>query len=186
MPFVSIKKVKNKKPKSPKKNSLPKIRVSGTNEKQLRSAIDHLFVSNPVSLRSRDSFDINRETKLHKPSYSPVVINQETAKTFYQTSEWICLRNKILKKYGKQCMACWQKKDESPPCVDHIKPVRKYWHLRLDPDNLQVLCADCNRAKGNWDETDFRKNRKKSGKRNRRECFKDSRLTSSLVREYSL
>lgn len=115
MPFVSIKKVKNKKPKSPKKNSLPKIRVSGTNEKQLRSAID-----------------------------------------------------------------------ESPPCVDHIKPVRKYWHLRLDPDNLQVLCADCNRAKGNWDETDFRKNRKKSGKRNRRECFKDSRLTSSLVREYSL
>lgn len=46
--------------------------------------------------------------------------------------------------------------------VDHIKPVRKYWHLRLDFDNLQVLCSTCNKAKGNWDETDFRPKSKKS------------------------
>lgn len=32
--------------------------------------------------------------------------------------------------------------------VDHIKPISKHWHLRLDPDNLQVLCNDCNKGKG--------------------------------------
>lgn len=40
--------------------------------------------------------------------------------------------------------------------VDHIKPISKHWHLRLDPDNLQVLCNDCNKGKGAWDETDYR------------------------------
>jgi hypothetical protein len=31
------------------------------------------------------------------------------------------------------------------------------WHARrLDPNNLQVLCNDCNMGKGSWDQTDFR------------------------------
>ena len=39
---------------------------------------------------------------------------------------------------------------------DHIKPIRRYWNLRLDPDNIQILCEECNHGKGSWDETDFR------------------------------
>ena len=40
--------------------------------------------------------------------------------------------------------------------VDHIKPISKYWELRLEIENLQVLCAECNQGKGAWDETDWR------------------------------
>lgn len=42
--------------------------------------------------------------------------------------------------------------------VDHIKPRKKYPHLALEISNLQILCHDCNHGKGNWDETDWRKN----------------------------
>ena len=31
--------------------------------------------------------------------------------------------------------------------VDHIKPKSKHWDLRLDINNLQVLCEDCNFGK---------------------------------------
>ncbi len=45
-------------------------------------------------------------------------------------------------------MACGRK----PPIViinvDHIKPRHTFPELELDPDNLQVLCADCNLGKG--------------------------------------
>ena len=34
--------------------------------------------------------------------------------------------------------------------VDHIYPVRRYWSMRLDLNNLQDLCGDCNREKGNF------------------------------------
>jgi 5-methylcytosine-specific restriction endonuclease McrA len=40
--------------------------------------------------------------------------------------------------------------------VDHILPVSEYWHRRLDPTNLQVLCEACNKGKGAWDHTDWR------------------------------
>jgi 5-methylcytosine-specific restriction endonuclease McrA len=40
--------------------------------------------------------------------------------------------------------------------VDHIKPLSKHWDLRLRKDNLQVLCRDCNRGKGNRHFDDFR------------------------------
>lgn len=41
-------------------------------------------------------------------------------------------------------------------CVDHIKPISKHWELRLEESNLQVLCMECNKGKGAWDETDHR------------------------------
>ena len=39
--------------------------------------------------------------------------------------------------------------------VDHIKPIRRFWAMRLQPDNLQVLCEDCNMGKGSRDQTDW-------------------------------
>lgn len=32
--------------------------------------------------------------------------------------------------------------------VDHIKPVKFYWHRRFDLSNLQALCSSCNKLKG--------------------------------------
>jgi 5-methylcytosine-specific restriction endonuclease McrA len=73
---------------------------------------------------------------------------------FYKTHEWKKLRYVVLKKYKGECMLCHR--SDLPLHVDHIKPIRKHWSLRLDITNLQVLCQDCNYGKGSWDEADFR------------------------------
>ena len=76
---------------------------------------------------------------------------------FYQSFEWRKLRYETLKRYGAECMLCGATRaDGLKMHVDHIKCLRDNWHLRLDPDNVQVLCELCNHGKGNWDSTDWR------------------------------
>jgi 5-methylcytosine-specific restriction endonuclease McrA len=76
---------------------------------------------------------------------------------FYASPEWKRLSYKAKLKYGRKCMCCGAGPDQGAVInTDHVKPIRKHWRLRLDIDNLQVLCADCNIGKGSWDETDFR------------------------------
>lgn len=82
---------------------------------------------------------------------------------FYKSWEWRTLRMQILKQYGAKCMCCGAVPgmlDEAglpvQIVIDHIKPLSKYWHLRLEPTNLQCLCGSCNQGKGAWDETDYR------------------------------
>ena len=77
-------------------------------------------------------------------------------RAFYQSHEWRKVRYQVLVKWGRKCMCCGR--EDQPIHVDHIKPLRKHWDRRLDPDNLQVLCDQCNHGKGNWDETDHRPN----------------------------
>ena len=33
--------------------------------------------------------------------------------------------------------------------VDHKLPIKHFWHLRLEPSNLQMLCGLCNKEKLN-------------------------------------
>ena len=40
--------------------------------------------------------------------------------------------------------------------VDHIKPMSLHPELKYKFDNLQILCKDCDLAKSNTDETDYR------------------------------
>jgi 5-methylcytosine-specific restriction endonuclease McrA len=40
--------------------------------------------------------------------------------------------------------------------VDHIKPIKLHWHLKLEIDNLQVLCELCNHGKGSKYTDDWR------------------------------
>lgn len=82
---------------------------------------------------------------------------------FYQSWEWRTLRVKVLQQYGTRCMCCGATPahvtvggEPVMIVVDHIKPLSKRWDLRLDRNNLQVLCQECNQGKGAWDETDFR------------------------------
>jgi 5-methylcytosine-specific restriction endonuclease McrA len=37
-----------------------------------------------------------------------------------------------------------------------VQSVREHWDRRLDPTNFQLLCDDCNLAKGSRDTSDFR------------------------------
>lgn len=82
---------------------------------------------------------------------------------FYASWDWKKARYKALQKHGATCMLCGARRGDTASdgepvriCVDHIKPLSKFWGLRLDQDNLQVLCHDCNMGKGAWDETDWR------------------------------
>lgn len=80
----------------------------------------------------------------------------ERARRFYASYDWRRLRYEILLTFGFRCLACGRSPKEGAIIhVDHIKPLRKHWGLRLDRDNLQPLCDICNHGKGNWDETDF-------------------------------
>lgn len=77
---------------------------------------------------------------------------------FHRSSDWRKVRFDILEKHflerGHICLCC--KRQYVILHVDHIKPRSKYPELALDPNNLQVLCEDCNIGKANRGETDFR------------------------------
>ena len=76
---------------------------------------------------------------------------------FLWSPEWRSLRAQTLKRYGHRCMCCgYEPKDLRRINVDHIKPRKLFPELALDPENLQVLCARCNKAKGNKHTTDYR------------------------------
>ena len=82
--------------------------------------------------------------------YAPIF----TGKEFYSSKQWLDLRYRILRDHSGVCRLCG--KDHGSMQVDHIKPRSKYPQLALDPDNLQILCADCNIGKSNIYEDDFR------------------------------
>lgn len=98
----------------------------------------------------------NKANELYGPTFS-------AKDEFYKSWEWRTLRVEALKEHGRSCQCCGASPghlDASGKpvriCVDHIKPLSKYWNLRLERTNLQILCDECNQGKGNWDETDFR------------------------------
>lgn len=89
-------------------------------------------------------------------TYSSLFKRRRTYKpyvNFHATDAWQSIRVKVLEKYGSTCLCCGSKNHIN---VDHIKPRSSYPELALDFDNLQVLCAGCNLAKGWKDETDYR------------------------------
>lgn len=77
---------------------------------------------------------------------------------FLRTREWFELRYFVLKRDGPRCARCRRTPANGVSMnIDHIKPRKFYPELALDPDNCQVLCAICNKEKGNSDMTDYRK-----------------------------
>lgn len=69
---------------------------------------------------------------------------------------WSKLRMHVLNKYGRKCQCCGATPESGAVLnVDHIKSRDRYPHLAFNEENLQVLCAECNRGKGD-NEIDFR------------------------------
>lgn len=84
-------------------------------------------------------------------------IKGKTSDNFLRSIEWRDLKRKVHEKYGYRCMCCgFTPRDKRKSNVDHIKPRKFFPELALDFDNLQVLCARCNKRKGNKDMTDYR------------------------------
>lgn len=72
---------------------------------------------------------------------------------FYNSPEWIILRNQAFSKYPLKCHCCRENRGEFH--ADHIKPRSKYPLLELLISNIQILCKRCNLGKSNIDETDW-------------------------------
>jgi len=75
---------------------------------------------------------------------------------FLKSFEWRQLRLQAFKKYGRVCLCCGATPGNGVVLnVDHVKSRRRFPHLALDIENLQVLCGDCNHGKANQ-TVDFR------------------------------
>lgn len=79
-------------------------------------------------------------------------VSKRQAKQFYQTVEWKTLSAQLRKSAGPTCVMCDRnfKKYGLTKNADHIKPLMYFWDLRLDPENIQIICGECNKAKGNY------------------------------------
>ena len=103
----------------------------------------------PVVGRNRPNIEDYFKSLAPKRDFS----NKEFEKQlhdFYQSKEWKNIRESAFKQYTHMCPVCGS---EHNLIVDHIKPVRHFWELRLDPENLQLLCDVCNLEKAsipNW------------------------------------
>jgi hypothetical protein len=83
--------------------------------------------------------------------------NKLNSMLFYESNDWKTLRYKAIVMYGNKCMCCGRSpKDNITIHVDHIKPKSKFPNLKYDINNLQILCHECNEAKSNIDQTDWR------------------------------
>lgn len=77
--------------------------------------------------------------------------------SFLSSQAWKDLRKKVVQTYGHKCMKCgYEPSDKRKVNVDHIKPRKFYPDLALCFGNLQVLCAGCNKEKGNKNQIDYR------------------------------
>jgi 5-methylcytosine-specific restriction endonuclease McrA len=77
---------------------------------------------------------------------------------FYDSLDWKLMRERVFNYYGKRCMKC--RTHTKIIQVDHIHPKALFPSLALSFDNLQVLCKECNKDKGN-SVADYRYNNKK-------------------------
>lgn len=79
-------------------------------------------------------------------------ITKTQADKFYASKEWSDTRKAIINNSERRCNFCgihFAENKNDRLVVDHIKPLRSFWELRLDKNNLQLLCNDCNLLKGN-------------------------------------
>ena len=66
----------------------------------------------------------------------------------YASAEWKAVRRKVFARDGYRCASCGELRHGAKRMhLHHVKPWATHPELRLDPDNLIVLCADCHRAR---------------------------------------
>jgi 5-methylcytosine-specific restriction endonuclease McrA len=100
------------------------------------------------------------QTKLQKLSFlaktaemssnQVAVIIYKNSDSFTRSPEWHELRKLAIEKHGTKCRRCGCLPSKSRPLnIDHILPRKYFPELALDINNLQPLCAPCNKRKGN-------------------------------------
>ena len=104
----------------------------------------------------------NREA-VNQLDWRKAQIDIKFRQSFYKSSEWKNLRQDFLEtQTNRICNYC--KKDLSLNLndsltlnIDHIKPIKFFWNQRLNINNLQILCNECNKVKANNYSTGIKK-----------------------------
>lgn len=98
--------------------------------------------------------------KRKTPRVTPWVSRDEWLKEtdrFYASRAWKEVRYFVLQRDGATCACCGARASDGVCMwVDHIKPRSVYPELQLDPENMRVLCDDCNQGKSNYYDDDWR------------------------------
>lgn len=102
---------------------------------------------------------ITKKDAIEPPDY---FVDYFISDAFYKTDEWKSARDKFISDYyhknqGKYiCAYCEyplsfgkQEHKGNLLLVDHIKPIRKFWDDRLNPENFAICCGKCNELKCN-------------------------------------
>lgn len=86
-----------------------------------------------------------RYCSVHKPTYKrtkrPTYVHKN--KPFYRTREWKDLCFAVDVREGDQCQRCHRLVFGKHKQHHHIVPIQVDPSLRLDPDNIMLLCEDC-------------------------------------------
>jgi 5-methylcytosine-specific restriction endonuclease McrA len=86
---------------------------------------------------------------------------------FYTSKAWRALRKFKIEEYGGFCQRCIIKFGRIVSTnieAHHIKPRSKFSKLELEPDNIVILCKNCNLELGNSGTVDW--DRSKEVKKN--------------------
>ena len=107
-------------------------------------------------LKSKEAEGPKREA-IEKPLPMDQILPFEVGQKFYKSRAWQKCRKIILATHEHKCSYCQRDLtyDRESINVDHIIPLRRYYSRRTEISNLQILCCDCNKAKGNKLESEI-------------------------------
>lgn len=152
------------------KKEIPQLKILNNTNYQLKKVFETYMLYNQTSSTTQKEFLINqfltyREKKAAKlqakkdKNKAPISeLDYHSKKNeFLNSEQWRSIRYKILQQQGGRCQLCGRSsKDGIKIHVDHIIPLSVDWSKRLDKENLQVLCEDCNLGKSNKEASDWR------------------------------
>lgn len=79
--------------------------------------------------------------KRDRNKYYDTYQRDQRSKDFYQSSEWLTVREQALVRDNYLCQDCLDEKQlTKADVVDHMKPIKLFWELRLVLSNLRSLC----------------------------------------------
>jgi 5-methylcytosine-specific restriction endonuclease McrA len=103
-----------------------------------------------------DPASVEKKPDARQPHIAKKYRNLNKTRAFLLSWDWRELRYEVLRERGAKCELCGATRDDERIEVDHILPISKHWHRRLDKTNLQILCRPCNSGKSNRHTDDFR------------------------------
>ena len=90
--------------------------------------------------------------KRNKPKKKTTkTIYHNSNKSFYNSDAWQSMRSFVYQREHGCCQRCGKFVFGRAAHVHHVVPIKKNPLLKLDPNNLRLLCRDCHMIEENED-----------------------------------